>query len=94
MQVQRVQLVNIRFVPVISDEDFERQIFAQDVTSQRERWRINADLELAINRIDRTCGLTKVQLQKLAMAGRIDRSRFLERVEAARKADSFERDQR
>ena len=65
----------------LNDTQFERQIFVQDLTAQRGRWRMNSELDAAINTIERVCDLTDAQKQKLILVGRADRMRFFERLE-------------
>ena len=63
--------------------NFQRQIlFPYDQTTQQARSRTDADSESAIDKIDRPYRLTKAQRQKLTLAGRIDRGRFFDRLEA------------
>ncbi|MEK6261531.1 MAG: hypothetical protein AABP62_23275 [Planctomycetota bacterium] len=68
-----------------NDEAFERLIFSQDGNAQRARFRINADLERAINNLDRKHHLTDIQKKKLMLAGRGARKQFFDRVEVIRR---------
>lgn len=65
-------------------ETFERWIFGGGGDAQRDRLRNNADLEMAINKLDRQHHLTDIQKEKLMLAGRGIRKRFFDRVEVAR----------
>ena len=67
-----------------NDVQFERKIFTNDGNAERGASRITRDLKSAIARIDQACQLTDAQKEKLDLAGRADRKRFLDRVEGAR----------
>jgi hypothetical protein len=79
-EAQRLVDQNLR------NKSFEGAIFGMEVSAQRGRWKMNADLDLALQSVDRVCQLTAWQKEKLAFAGRADRKRFFDRVEALRPA--------
>lgn len=64
--------------------NFDQQLFQNDGNRKRgeERIRIHADLQMA--EIDRVCGLSDAQKQKLQLAARGDIQRFLNEAEVLR----------
>jgi hypothetical protein len=68
----------------IAEGSFEQSVFGQATNSAGARTRLDAILRQKVDAIDRICGLTDVQKQKLQLAGRGDVQRLFERVEDLR----------
>jgi hypothetical protein len=62
--------------------DFNVAIFGQHRNASTARMLLETRLEEKIASIDRICGLTSVQIQRLELAGRGDVKRFFDRVDS------------
>ena len=59
-----------------TDEQFEQWVFQQYGNALTARARLKESLELYTEDVDRACGLSDAQKQKLRLAGRGDIERF------------------
>jgi hypothetical protein len=68
--------------PLRDASAFDTVIFGQHLTAATASIILEARLEEKIASIDRICGLTSVQIQRLQLAGRGDIKRFFDRVDS------------
>jgi hypothetical protein len=68
-----------------TDETFDQWVFQQDRTASGARRRIDSQLALRIDDIDRVCRLTEGQKKKLELAAHGDIKRFFDRYETIKK---------
>ncbi|MBI2823780.1 MAG: hypothetical protein HYX69_03700 [Planctomycetia bacterium] len=68
----------------IDDSNFDQWLFQGAGNAQTAQDRIKARLKLQIDELDRVCGLTDDQKQKLSLAANGDIKRFFEEVEQTR----------
>jgi hypothetical protein len=74
-------------------QQFEESVFQQDQNAATACERLDSQLAMQIETIDKVCGLTVAQKKKLQLAGRGDIKRFLDRCESVkRKYQSSEHD--
>ena len=66
------------------DEEFERTVFPQDGNAERGKWRINAEINKAIENIDSICQLTLPQKRKLELIARADRKHLFDQFDQLR----------
>ena len=87
VQAQQEELVQVQVVaqqPVIPDEQFEQWVFQENGNAAATRKRLDAQLLLQVEDIDRTCQLTGAQKQKIQLMGRGDIKRFFDRYQIVR----------
>jgi hypothetical protein len=78
----------------MSDDNFDQWVFGGGRNAQTGRRRLESLLNLQVEDVDRTCGLTEDQKKKLTLAGRGDIRRFFVQVdEKRRKFQLVKRDQ-
>src|SRR5438128_7468487 len=70
--------------PTVTDEQFDQWVFQQDRNAFEARRRLDSQLALQVEDIDRACKLTDAQKKKLQLAGRGDVKRFFDRYETVR----------
>ena len=70
---------------MVADENFDQWVFGGRGTSAVIRKRIDSQLILHVEEIERTCGISESQKKKLQLAGRGDIKRLFDRVEELRK---------
>ncbi len=70
--------------PEWNDERVDQMIFQNDGTAAGARRRIDSQLALQLDEIDRTCKLTEEQKRKLALAGRGDIKHFFDQCDAVK----------
>lgn len=70
---------------LMSDQQFDRWVFAGAGNADRRRDALDSLLSMRIADVDRACGLTEPQRKKLRLAGRGDIKRFFDRVEDKRR---------
>ena len=68
-----------------TDEQFEQLVFQQYGNALTARARLKESLELYTEDVDRACGLSDAQKQKLRLAGRGDIERFFRAYEVVKK---------
>lgn len=68
-----------------TDEQFEQWVFQQYGNAATARARLKESLELYTEDVDRSCGLSDAQKQKLRLAGRGDIERFFRAYEVVKK---------
>ncbi|MDA0806729.1 MAG: hypothetical protein O2983_06995 [Planctomycetota bacterium] len=68
-----------------TDEQFEQWVFQQYGNAATARARLKESLELYTEDVDRSCGLSDAQKQKLRLAGRGDIERFFRTYEVVKK---------
>lgn len=68
-----------------TDEQFEQWVFQQYGNALTARARLKESLELYTEDVDRACGLSDAQKQKLRLAGRGDIERFFRAYEVVKK---------
>jgi hypothetical protein len=68
-----------------ADENFDQWVFQGFGTAEAGRKRITTGLTLQVDEVDRVCGLSEDQKQKLKLAGGGDSQRFFADVEEVRK---------
>jgi hypothetical protein len=68
-----------------ADENFDQWVFQGFGNAEAGRKRITTGLTLQVDEVDRVCGLTDDQKQKLKLAGGGDSQRFFAEVEEVRK---------
>ncbi len=68
----------------IAEANFDRWVFGSDEASQAAYDRLERVLTVRIGDLERTCGLSPAQKNKLLLAGRVDIQRFRAQVAAAR----------
>jgi hypothetical protein len=71
-------------VIAMADENFDQWIFGGN-NAQARRPRLESHLQLQLGELDRACGLSAAQKQKLLLAGRGDIKRLFDRVDEKRK---------
>jgi hypothetical protein len=69
---------------VFPDEHFEQWVFQQDRNASGARKRLDSQLALQVEDIDRACKLTDEQKKKLQLMGRGDIKRFYDRYETVK----------
>ena len=67
-----------------TDDLLDQWVFQRDRDAAGARKRLDAQLALQVEAIDRACALTDAQKQKLRLAGRGDIRRFFDRYEAVK----------
>jgi hypothetical protein len=72
--------------PVWTDENFDQWIFMDQRNASAARQRLDTQLALRIDYIDRSCGLTEEEKSKLHLAGRGDVKRFFDRYELVKRS--------
>lgn len=68
-----------------SEENFDQWVFGNSRNAAVGRVRLDSQLTLKVEEVERVCGMTEIQKKKLRLAGRGDVKRFLDRVEEKRK---------
>jgi hypothetical protein len=66
------------------EAQFDQQVFQRDGNAAGARRRLDAQLALQVEDLDRACTLTDAQKQKLRLAGRGDIKRFFDRCETVK----------
>jgi hypothetical protein len=69
---------------ILQDAQFDQWVFNGRANSSSARARLESLLMLQVEDIDRSCSITDAQKKKLALAGRGDINRFLDRVDEKR----------
>jgi hypothetical protein len=69
----------------MAEENFDQWIFQGVGNANAGRERIKSRLKLQLDELDRVCGLTETQKQKLTLAAHGDTKRFFDQVEEVRK---------
>lgn len=69
----------------IDPSNFDQWIYGGNLNAQQGQQRIQSQLKLNIEEVDRVCGITEAQKKKLQLAGRGDLKRFNDDVEVVRK---------
>ncbi|MFN0056057.1 MAG: hypothetical protein ACKV0T_28255 [Planctomycetales bacterium] len=70
---------------MMADENFDQWIYGGNRNAAAGRKRLDSQLQLRIDEVDRVCGVTPEQKKKLELAGRADIRRFHEQVDEKRK---------
>jgi hypothetical protein len=70
---------------MVADENFDQWVFGGRGNAAAIRKRLDAQLVLCVEEVERMCGISESQKQKLELAGRGDVKRLFERVEVLRK---------
>jgi hypothetical protein len=70
---------------MVADENFDQWVFGGRGNAAAIRKRFDSQLILHVEEIERTCGISESQKQKLQLAGRGDIKRLFDRVEVLRK---------
>jgi hypothetical protein len=78
---------------MVSDDTFDQWLFGNARNASGGRKCIESRLELQLEELDRSCGLSEAQKRKLELAARGDIGRFFERVEQSRKKFLAKQDQ-
>ena len=77
-----------------ADENFDMWVFGGGRNAQSARSRLDDQLTLQIDRLDRNCGISPEQRTKLMLAGHGDIKKFFDKVaEKKRKFDELKHDQ-
>lgn len=69
---------------MIAEENFDQWVFQGSRNAAAGRERINSNLKLKLDELNRVCGLTDAQKKKLTLAARGDMKRFFDDVEIVR----------
>lgn len=68
----------------VAAENFDQWVFQGAGTLQAGKQQVHSRLKLKLDELDRICGLTPAQKEKLQLAARGDMKRFFEQVEVVR----------
>jgi hypothetical protein len=79
-----VPLAAVAVQRAMPEAQFDQWVFQQDQNAAGARKRLEAFLTLQVEEIDRACGLTDAQKQKVQLTGRGDIARFFSRYEELR----------
>ena len=71
--------------PVWTDEALDQWVFQQDRNVAGARQRLDSQLALRIEELDRACQLTDAQKEKLQLSGKGDMRRFFDRYDMVKK---------
>jgi hypothetical protein len=70
----------------------EQSVFSSDGNAIAWRLRLSERLELKLDYLGRTCGITEAQTKKLRLAGNADIKRLLDRLDADKRSFAFVKD--